>query len=93
MLQRDDVKKLATLARIELREDELDKFQQQLGTILTYVEELKAVNTDGLVEVSQVTGLENVMREDVAVVSANRDEILAEAPEVKDGFYKVKAIL
>lgn len=93
MLQRDDVKKLATLARIELREDELDKFQQQLGTILTYVEELKAVNTDGLVEVSQVTGLENVMREDAAVVSANRDEILAEAPEIKDGFYKVKAIL
>jgi Asp-tRNA(Asn)/Glu-tRNA(Gln) amidotransferase C subunit len=40
-----------------------------------------------------VTGLENVSRPDVAVSGENKDEILHNAPETKDGYYKVKAIL
>jgi len=93
MLTKDEVKKIAVLARIELTEAELEKFQSEVSMVLDYVEELKQVNVDGLEEVSQVTGLVNVQREDRAVECDDREAILSQAPETKDGYYKVKAIL
>ena len=84
---------MAALARIALTENEVEKFQKELSAVLEYVEELKAVDVSGLEEVSQVTGLVNVQREDKAVDAENKEEILSQAPEIKDGFYKVKAIL
>lgn len=52
MLTRDEVIKLAQLARIELSEAEVEKFRKDLSTVLEYVEELKRVNVDGLEEVA-----------------------------------------
>lgn len=93
MLSKEEVIKIAALARIELTEEEVARFQKDLSTVLDYVEELKQVNVDGLEEVSQVTGLVNVQRDDKAIDYGNREEILSQAPEIKDGYYKVKAIL
>jgi aspartyl-tRNA(Asn)/glutamyl-tRNA(Gln) amidotransferase subunit C len=93
MLTKEEVIKIATLSRINLTDAEVEKFQKDLSTVLDYVEELKQVNVDGLAEVSQVTGLENIMRPDEAVMSDNRELMFKNAPEMKDGFYKVKAIL
>jgi aspartyl-tRNA(Asn)/glutamyl-tRNA(Gln) amidotransferase subunit C len=93
MLTVEEVKKIALLSRIQLSDDEVEKFQKELSMILDYVEELKKVDTEGLEIVASVTGLKNVMRPDVAVVPNNRDEIMAGAPEIKDGYYKVKSIL
>jgi aspartyl-tRNA(Asn)/glutamyl-tRNA(Gln) amidotransferase subunit C len=93
MLSKEEVIKISQLARIELSEQEVEKFQKDLSTVLDYVEELKKVDTEGLEEIAQVTGLENVQREDVAIMTEYRDEILSQAPEIKDGYYKVKAIL
>jgi aspartyl-tRNA(Asn)/glutamyl-tRNA(Gln) amidotransferase subunit C len=93
MLTKEEVIKIAQLARIELSEAEVEKFQKELSTVLDYVEELKQVNVDGLEEVAQVTGLVNVQRDDKVVLAENHEEILSQAPEIKDGYYKVKAIL
>ena len=93
MLTKEEIVKIAQLARIELTEKEVEKFQKELSTVLEYVEELKQVDVEGLEEVAQVTGLVNVQREDKVVDYGNREEILAIAPETKDGYYKVKAIL
>ncbi len=93
MLTTEEVKKIALLARIELTEAEVEKFRKDLSTVLDYVDELKKVNVEGLEEVSQVTGLVNVQRDDKPVVASNREEIFSQAPEMKDGFYKVKSIL
>ncbi|MBL8030661.1 MAG: Asp-tRNA(Asn)/Glu-tRNA(Gln) amidotransferase subunit GatC [Candidatus Doudnabacteria bacterium] len=93
MLNIEEIKKLAKLARIEIAEEDLEKFASQLSSVLEYVEELKNVNTEGLLEVDQVTGLVNIQRADTVVVSDNREEIFSQAPEMKDGYYKVKAIL
>ncbi len=93
MLTLEEVKKVALLARIELSDEEVVKFQKDLSAVLDYVEELKQVDTEGLEIVSQVTGLQNVQRDDEAVTAENREDILANAPEIKDGYYKVKAIL
>lgn len=93
MLTAEEVKKIAHLARIELKDEEVEKFRVELSSVLDYVEELKLVNTDSVEEVSQVTGLENVMRKDEVKITEHRDEILKNAPEIKDGYVKVKAIL
>jgi aspartyl-tRNA(Asn)/glutamyl-tRNA(Gln) amidotransferase subunit C len=93
MLTAEDVKKIAALARIEIGEHEVEKFQKELSSVLDYVDELNQVNVDGLEEVSQVTGLVNVQREDVVVDHGNREEIFSQAPEMKDGYFKVKSIL
>jgi aspartyl-tRNA(Asn)/glutamyl-tRNA(Gln) amidotransferase subunit C len=93
MLSTDEIKKIAVLARIELREGEVEKFQHDLSSVLDYVEDLKQVDTEGLEIVASVTGLENVSRVDSPEETEAREEILANAPETKDGYYKVKAIL
>lgn len=93
MLTPEEVKKVALLARIELSDAEVEKYQKEVSAVLDYVEELKQVNTDGIEEVSQVTGLENVQRMDEVIPKAEREDILSQAPETKNGFYKVKAIL
>lgn len=93
MISEEEVKKVAHLARIELRDGEVEKFQKDLSSILDYVDELKSVNTDGLEIVSSVTGLENVQRPDTAVLIDYQEEIMANAPERKDKYYKVKSIL
>ena len=93
MLSKEEVLKIASLARIELSEQEVEKFQKDLSSILDYVEALKEVDTDGLEIVSSVTGLENVEREDVAVLIDYQEDVLANAPERKDRYYKVKSIL
>ena len=93
MLTREEVIKISQLARIEISEEEVEKFRLQLSAVLDYVEELKKVDVEGLEEVAQVTGLVNVQREDKPVDADNKKEILSQAPEMKDGFYKVKAIL
>ncbi len=93
MLTKEEVIKISQLARIALTEDEVEKFQKELSTVLDYVEELKQVNVDGLEEVSQVTGLVNVQRDDKVIESDIKEELFKNAPEMKDGFYKVKAIL
>jgi aspartyl-tRNA(Asn)/glutamyl-tRNA(Gln) amidotransferase subunit C len=93
MLTPEEVRKIAQLARIELREGEVEKFQKDLSSILDYVEELKAVDTDGLDIVSSVTGLENVQRPDKAVLIDYQEGIMTNAPERKDRYYKVKSIL
>ncbi len=93
MLTKEEVIKIATLARIELTEVEVEKFQKDLSTVLDYVAELNQINIENVEEVSQVTGLVSVQRRDEPVPTTHREAILSQAPEIKDGFYKVKAIL
>ncbi len=79
-LSKDDVKKIAHLARLRLSDEELDRFLPQLTEILSYVEMLQEVNTKGVLETCQVAGLENIMREDIVDHSlATADDLLSTA--------------
>lgn len=93
MLSQEEVKKVAEMARIQLTDDEVEKFQKDLSSVLDYVEALKEVDTEGLEIVSSVTGLENVDRLDTAKPVEYQADIMANAPERKDKYYKVKSIL
>lgn len=96
MLSKEEVKKIAHLARIELSEAEVEKFQKDLSVVLDYVEELKNAPVSivgNLDPAHEVTGLVNVVREDKVEIADNHEEIFGQAPEIKDGYFKVKAIL
>lgn len=93
-LNREDVLKLARLARLELSEDEIDQFAQEISVILEYVERLQEADTEGLAPTSQVTGLVNASRPDVVKdYGQTPDELLKNAPAVENGQIKVKRIL
>ena len=89
----EEVKHIAKLARIELSDDELEKFRSDLSQVLGYIEVLKTVNTDGVEPLATVTGLENVFREDEITASTVRDDIIKSAPESTGRFIKVKKVL
>ncbi len=94
-LSKEDVLKLAELARITLDEQELASFQEEISEVLSYVEQLQGVDLSQQAPTSQVTGLENVMREDVIKdYGYSRDDVLSNTPELtKAGYIKVKRVL
>ena len=93
-ITKDQVLKLAQLARLKLTEAEVDKYTSELDSILEYVSLLDEADTEGLEPTSQVTGLVNVFREDkVREQEATPKELLQRAPESKDGYIKVRRML
>jgi aspartyl-tRNA(Asn)/glutamyl-tRNA(Gln) amidotransferase subunit C len=93
-LTRDDVLKLARLARLQLSDDEINEFITELSAILQYVEQLNEVDTAGLLPTNQVTGLKNVMREDeIKDYGYQPSELLKNVPSVQDNQIKVKRML
>ena len=93
-LTRDDVLKLAHLARIEIDESEIDRNQTELNEILKYVEQLQNVDVDDLLPTDQVTGLTNVSREDKVIDYGYKPaDLLKNVPAVVDNQIKVKRIL
>ena len=93
-LTRDDVLKLARLARLDISDDEVEKFQGELSAILDYVDQLNTVDVTGLEPTTQVTGLKNVMREDEIVdYGISPEDLLRIAPKVQDGHIKVNRMI
>ncbi len=88
-----DVSHVAKLANLPLSEEEKKKFEKQLSETLDYVNQLEEIDTKGVEPTSQVTGLENVTREDVATPSLPQEEVLKNSKNTHNGFFKVKAIL
>jgi len=93
-LTREDVLKLASLARISLSDEEVDEFSEELSAILQYVEQLSSVDVSGLAPTNQVTGLTNVMREDEVIDYGYAPlDLLKNAPAVQDNQLKVKRMI
>ncbi|MBA4336648.1 Asp-tRNA(Asn)/Glu-tRNA(Gln) amidotransferase GatCAB subunit C [bacterium] len=84
MLSEDDVKHIAKLARLKLSDEEIKKFSGQLSGIFKYVEQLDEVNTDGLEETSQVTGLKNVTQADEISTKCDGNALLLCSPLPKE---------
>ena len=85
----DLIKYLESLARITLSEDEEKKVGSELQDILTYIDMLNELDTDGVEAMSHCFPVTNVMREDVVGESMTSDKIVANAPESQDGCFVV----
>ncbi len=89
-----DILKLAKLARIQITEDELHKYADELTEILQYVEQLGAVDTKDLKPTYQVTGLTDVTRPDeLHDYGTTAEELLKNAPASENGQIKVKRMI
>lgn len=88
-----DVKHIAKLANLTLSEEEEKKFEKQLEETVEYIEGLSEVDTADVEPTSQVTGLENVTREDEITPSLSQEDALKNAKSTYNGFFKVKGIL
>jgi aspartyl-tRNA(Asn)/glutamyl-tRNA(Gln) amidotransferase subunit C len=97
-LSKNDVEHVARLARLALSEEEKERYTQQLGTILTYIEKMSALDTNNVPPTSHVLPLSNVWREDKVEPSTSAtlgspEEIIANAPEHEGPLFKVKKII
>jgi len=90
----DDVRHLAQLSNLQISDDEVENLRGDLENILGYIELLGELDTTGVAPTYQVTGLENVWRDDeVQTSSVTRERLLSLAPEQADNSVKVPKVL
>ncbi len=92
-LTREEVAHVAHLARLRLSEAELERFTEQLGRVLEHATDMNELDLEGVEPTAHPFGLINVVRADQVRASLSRDEVLAQAPDVKDGRFAVPRIL
>lgn len=88
-----DIEKVAKLARLQLSEEEKERFGNQLDQILTYVEQLNQLDTTGVEPTSHAVPMQNAFREDETRASFPQEEVLAIAPEEEGGYFQVPRII
>jgi len=95
MITKKQVSHVAKLARLGLTKKEKEKFTEELSAILDFVNKLNEVKADKIKPTAQVTGLENVYRQDKGRAKSKQetDKLLELVPEIEEGYVKVKAVL
>ena len=89
-----DVQKVASLSGLVLSDEQVSRYQRQFEEILSYIDQLAAVDSSGLEPTYQVHGLHSVMRDDIIIdYGLSRDQLLANAPLHQDGQIKVRRVL
>jgi aspartyl-tRNA(Asn)/glutamyl-tRNA(Gln) amidotransferase subunit C len=92
-LKKEEVEHVGKLARLHLTEDETDVLSQQLSSILTYMDALNEVNTEGIEQMASVLGQANVSREDNILPSLPTEKVVVIAPDSHNGFFRVPQII
>ena len=92
-ITRDDVIHVATLARLDVTDDEVSRFTEQLEAILEHASQVAALDTAGVPPTAHPLPLVNVFRADVPAPSVARDEVLAMAPDTESNRFRVPRIL
>lgn len=92
-LGRDDVAHVAALARLSLTDEELDRFTGQLARVIEHARDVAALDVAGVAPTAHPVPIRNVLRPDVPEPCLERDVVLAQAPDVEDGRFKVPRIV
>lgn len=95
MLSKNEIKHIAELARIGVSEKEIEKYQHNLSEMVDYFKKLEELDTKNVEPIEHITGRNSVFRKDENkdITDENRDSIIKNAPEIKDGYVKVKSVL
>ncbi|OGE29742.1 asparaginyl/glutamyl-tRNA amidotransferase subunit C [Candidatus Daviesbacteria bacterium RIFCSPHIGHO2_01_FULL_40_11] len=91
-LTRDQVKHVARLADLPLTDEEEEKYSQTISKILDYVEQLNQVDTSDVEPTFNVTGQNNVFREDTTDACLSQEEVLSNAPKKKNDMFETKGV-
>ncbi|MBI2607279.1 MAG: Asp-tRNA(Asn)/Glu-tRNA(Gln) amidotransferase subunit GatC [Candidatus Doudnabacteria bacterium] len=92
-ISKEEVERIAKLARLEFSDAEKEKLQKELSSILGYVDKLKEVQEEVKIRHFEDEEALNLMREDVAEPNANPEEFIAQAPEREGNYVKVRSVL
>ncbi len=92
-ISKDEILKVAALARLDLEDATIEPFAEQISTILDYVDTLKNVDTEGVTGTSHAISLTNAFREDEPHEHLERDRALKNAPEKENGTFTVPRII
>ncbi len=92
-LDTSTVRNIANLARIEVRDEELEHLAGELSGILTFVEQLQELNTEGVPPMTSVAAMTLPQRADVVTDGGYQDKVLANAPETDEGFFLVPKVV
>ena len=92
VLTPDEVEHIATLAKLQLTEQEKESFREQLSQILEFAALLQGVDTDGIPPTSSVLPTRSVLREDISRPGLSRGEIFSNAPDIKDDHFRVPPV-
>lgn len=93
MIDREQVHKVAHLARLELTPEEEVQFTSQLGDILAYVEQLGELDVRDVAPTTRAIDVSNITRHDALKPWSDRDSILSNAPDQDGDFFKVPKIM
>ena len=85
----ETIEYVGILAKLELSEEEKEQAKKDMANMLDYIDTLNELDTSGVEPMSHVFPVNNVVREDVVTNEDDREEILANAPEAKDGAFVV----
>ena len=92
-LSHEEVRRIAELARLDLTDDEVALYAQQLSSILQHFQRLQAIDTSHIEPTASVLPLKNVFREDKALPPLSPNEVVANAPDKVDHQFRVSAVL
>ncbi len=95
MLTKEEILHIATLARIGVKEKDVEKYQHDLSEILDYFKKLDQVDVTGVEPIGHITGMQNTFRTDANVDFGDlgKQAIMQNVPEEKNGYVKVKSVL
>lgn len=92
-VDQNTVRHIARLARIAVRDDELSALAGELSSILNWVEQLRAVDTEGVEPMTSAVAVAMKMRDDVVTAGDLQREVTMNAPGAEDGFYVVPRVV
>jgi aspartyl-tRNA(Asn)/glutamyl-tRNA(Gln) amidotransferase subunit C len=92
-INKDTIKKISKLARISVTNDETDRLEKDLNSILKFVEQLKELNTDKVEPISSVSDQDLTMNKDEVKKINEKDDILKNAPEKNSNYYVVPKVI
>ncbi len=92
-LTREEVLKIAKLSKLEFRDEEIVKFQEDLNNVFSYIDELNEVDTEHVAPLVQVNHMLNNFREDVVRPSLTQEEAMHNSPSKVDGMLIVPKVV
>ncbi len=92
-IDKQGVQKIAHLARLALTDEDVDQYQHSLSSVLTLVEQMQSVNTDGVEPLSNPLEMTQRLREDIVTEENRRDAFLANAAQTEAGLFLVPKVI
>ena len=92
-ITQEEVEHIAILARLNIAEGEKELFSEQLSQILTYVTQLREVDTEGIPQTASMSTQSNILRDDERATCLMVEKATANAPQTEDGFFVVPKII